>query len=354
MKIRVLIVDDSVLFRSQIQMALKDIPDLEVVGTAANGKIALEKLALQEVDLVTMDIEMPVMDGLEAVKEIRAKGIKSKIILFSSLSKPGAEKTFEGLRLGATDFATKPLSDGSALTPADKIKEALVPKILALFGRTATPSSVTKKMSPSTHISWETFNPQVMVIASSTGGPPALTDFFANFKEPVPYPILITQHMPPLFTTSLASTLAAVSGRVCKEAVQGETLVPNQMYVAPGDFHMRLGGDKSSPIIVLDQGPQRNYVRPCADFLFESAARIFGKNTLGLVFTGMGRDGADGAKAVKEVGGAILIQNEASCVVFGMPGAVYEAGHFDFEGRPQEMALKSQMVSKIRRIGHVA
>ena len=344
MSLRVLIIDDSVLFHSQIQMVLRDLPDLVVVSTSANGSLALE-----EVDLVIMDIDSPSIDGLNTIKEIRSKGTKTKILLFSPVSLTSTEKTFEGLRLGANDFAHKPAGDASASDFCNKIKEVLVPKILGLFGK-----AVTNKISLSSQTVWETLNPKVLVIASSTGGPAALTDFFANFKEPVSYPILITQHMPPLFTTAFAETLASVSGRVCKEAIQGEVLVANQMYVAPGDFHLSVGGDKSRPIVILDKGPQRNYVRPCADFLFESAAKIFGKNTLGIVFTGMGRDGADGAKVIKEMGGAILIQNEASCAVFGMPGAIHEAGHFDFEGRPQELALKVQAISKIIRIGHVA
>jgi two-component system chemotaxis response regulator CheB len=355
-KIKVLIVDDSVLFRTQIQQALKDCSDIEVIGTASNGKLGADKAIAMDADLVTMDIEMPEMDGITATKELRARGFKGKIILFSSLSKAGAEKTLEGLRNGASDFSTKPASDGSVLTPADKIKDALLPKILALFGRSSLPKPVVTAAPRASGFaySWETFNPQVLVIASSTGGPPALVEFFKLMKEPVGYPILVTQHMPPLFTASLAQTLGESCGKVSKEAVQGEPVVANRIYVAPGDFHMSIGGDKANPIIVLDQKAQRNYVRPCADFLFETAARIYGRNTLGIVFTGMGRDGADGAKAIKEVNGAVLIQNEETCAVFGMPAAVYEAGHFDLKGSPTDLAIKTSVISKIRRVGHVA
>lgn len=352
-KIKVLIVDDSVLFRTQIQQALKDCEILEVVGTASNGILGVDKAMSLEADLVTMDIEMPEMDGIAATKELRSRGFKGKIILFSSLSKAGAEKTLEGLRSGATDFSTKPGSDGSVLTPADKIRDALLPKILSLFGRSALPKPAPARAS-GLPFGWETFSPQILVIASSTGGPPALVEFFKSLKDPVGYPILVTQHMPPLFTVSLAQSLGEACGKVSKEAVNGEALVANRIYVAPGDYHMSIGGDKTAPIILLDQRAQRNYVRPCADFLFEAAARIFGRTSLGIVLTGMGRDGADGARAIKAVNGAVMIQNEETCAVFGMPGAVAEAGHFDLKGSPTDLAIKTSVISKLRRVGHVA
>lgn len=356
-KIRLLIVDDSVLFRSQIQLALKDCPDIEIVGAASNGKIACDKMANLVIDVCTLDIEMPEMDGIQTLKEMKARGIKTRAIMFSSQSKAGAEKTLEAMRIGAYDFCPKPMPDDSKMTPADKIKEALLPKILGLFNRKievtspriVLPSPVTK----STFV-WESFRPEALVIASSTGGPNALTDFFSAFKEPVPFPIFIAQHMPPVFTISFAERLGVASGKVAREAIHGEIAKPNQIYVVPGNYHMKLSGDKNAPMILLDQGPQRNFVRPCADFLFESAAKIYGRNLLGIVFTGMGRDGADGAVAVKGQQGCIMIQNEASCVVFGMPGAVYESGQFDFQGSPVELANKTLIAAKVKRVGHVA
>ncbi len=356
-KLKVLVVDDSALFRQKIQQALQGCDYVEIVGIAPNGKLAIDKMLSQEIDLCTLDVEMPVMDGIETLKEMRAKGIKTKAIMFSSVCKAGAEMTLEAMRNGAWDFVTKPVIDGSKLTPEEKIKEVLVPKIHAFVAMKDLPkkkSSDYQVTNSSKRFLWESFRPQALVIASSTGGPNALVEFFQNFNEPVPYPILVAQHMPPIFTASLAERLGMVSGKVAKEAVHGEILVSDQIYVAPGNFHMQLEGDRLSTKIVLNQDPLRNFIRPAADFLFETAAEIFGRNTLAIVFTGMGRDGADGANAIKNKGGAVLIQSEESCIVFGMPGAVFEAGSFDYIGSPQELAQKTKSVSKLKRPGYVA
>jgi two-component system chemotaxis response regulator CheB len=350
-KIKILIVDDSVLFRSQIQLALKDCPEIEIVGAASHGKIALDKLAFHDVDLMTLDLEMPILDGIETIKAMKEKNLKTKVIMFSSASRSGAEKTFEAMQLGAVDFVAKPQPDGTQITPADKIKEVLLPKILSLFGMHETKRLPIPKIENS---NLEFFRPEVLVIASSTGGPNALVEFCSQLHEIVPYPILIAQHMPPVFTASLAERLGAVCGKIAKEGVHGEVLQPNQIYVAPGNFHMRVVGEKNFPLLKLDQAEQRNYVRPCADYLFESAVSVYGKGTLGVVLTGMGRDGADGAKVIKQHGGMVFIQDENSSVVFGMPGAVYESQKFDYMGTPADLALKTLYVSKLRKGGHVA
>lgn len=347
--------DDSVLYRSQIQLALKDVPEIEIVCTAANGKSAIEKMLEHSIDICTLDIEMPLLDGIATLKEMKASKIKTKAIMFSSLTKVGAEKTLEALSLGAVDFVTKPDVDNTRFSPTQKIRDALLPKILAIHPPgtfNPQPTQIPKKDFPK--ISWEIFNPHILVIASSTGGPNALVEFFSQLKTPLPFPILITQHMPPIFTASLAERLGTYSGKISKEAEHGEVLKPNQIYVAPGSFHMSIVGDKKQSRISLDQGEMRNYVRPCADFLFESASQIFGRNTLGIVFTGMGRDGFEGAEAIKSKNGAVLIQNEESCVVFGMPGAIFEAGIFDYSGNPTDLAQKTLAISKIRRSGNAA
>jgi two-component system, chemotaxis family, protein-glutamate methylesterase/glutaminase len=358
--IRLLIVDDSVLFRSQIQLALKDCPDIEIVGAASNGKIACDKMTHLDVDVCILDIEMPEMDGIQTLREMRTRGIKTKAIMFSSQSKAGAEKTLEAMKIGAYDFCPKPVQDEARMTPADKIREALLPKILALFGRIESVIGLKQAISTSINkssknqFSWEKFRPEVLVIASSTGGPNALFDFFSNLREPLPFPILVTQHMPPVFTTSFAERLASACGKICREAVHGEIAKPDHVYVAPGNFHMKLSGDKNAPMIILDQGPQRNFVRPCADFLFESAAKIYTKNTFGIVFTGMGRDGSEGCEAIKSFEGAVMIQTEESCVVFGMPGAVFDSGNFDYQGDPIDLARKTLAVAMKKRVNNVA
>ena len=274
--------------------------------------------------------------------------------MFSSLTFDGAEKTLEAMKLGAFDFVTKPKTDDTNISPSNKIRDCLLPKILSLCEVPGQRSSAFQAKREQAAFQWGLFFPEVLVIASSTGGPNALVDYFSMLKDPLPFPILVTQHMPPLFTASLAERIGVHSNKVSKEAIHGEILRPNQIYIAPGDYHLSIVGDKKSPKIHLDQGPTRNYVRPCADYLFESAANVFGKNTLGIVFTGMGRDGADGAAAIKSKRGAVLIQNEESCVVFGMPGAVCSEGNFDFEGTPQDLANKTLNVSRVRRNGHVA
>lgn len=342
-KIKVLIVDDSVLFRSQIQQALKDCEQIEILGTASNGKIALDKLEAQPADVMILDLEMPVMDGITTVKELRQKRVATKVILFSSMSQSGAEKTLEAMKLGALDFVAKPTPDDNTLAPHEKIRSSLLPKILSLFPKVTPVISSTPARS---NFNWEVFRPEILVIASSTGGPNALNDFFQLLTAPVPFPILVTQHMPPVFTTSLAQRLGQISQKKSSEGIEGEVLQPNQIYVAPGNFHMSITGNRLQQTIHLDQGPMRNFVRPCADFLFESASQIFRKNTLGIVFTGMGRDGADGAQAIKSAGGSVLIQDQATSVVFGMPGAVFEAGHFDYAGSPADLARKVQLLSK--------
>ncbi len=352
-KIKVLIVDDSVLFRSQIQLALKDAPGIEIVGTAPNGRSAIERMKELDVDVCTLDIEMPVQDGLETLKEMRSLNLRTRAIMFSSLTVSGADKTLEALRLGAVDFVPKPRAeDATSESPAQRIRDVLLPKIFSLFPESTPP--LAKRAPLASKMSWERFIPEVLVIASSTGGPNALIEFFALLKAPLPYPVLVTQHMPPLFTASLAERIGGHSGKVALEAVHGEPLLPNRVYIAPGNFHLSIGGTRTSPLAILDQNPARNFVRPCADFLFESAASVFGRSTLGIVFTGMGRDGADGAAAIKAAQGAVLVQNAESCVVFGMPGAVTEEGNFDYTGSPTDLAHKTITLSSIRRTGNVA
>jgi two-component system chemotaxis response regulator CheB len=353
-KIKLLIIDDSVLFRSQIQLALKDVPEIEIVGSASNGRVAIEKMKELSIDICTLDVEMPILDGIGTLKEMRDLGIKTKALMFSSLTVSGAEKTLEAMSLGAVDFVTKPVVDDTQISPTHKIREALLPKILGLSNPLDKKTPKTLLNSDRPRFMWDLFFPEILVIASSTGGPNALVEFFSLMKDPLPFPILITQHMPPLFTASLAERLGFYSGKISSEAVDGEILRPNQIYVAPGNYHMRVAGDKKNPTVHLDKGPMRNYVRPCADFLFESASQLYGKNTLGIVLTGMGRDGFEGAMAIKEKRGAVLIQNEESCVVFGMPGVVFEGGYFDYTGTPQDLAFKTLAVARVRRTSNAS
>jgi two-component system chemotaxis response regulator CheB len=345
-KVRVLIADDSVVYRSQIKAALSNNPWIDIVGTASNGRFAIERLQQSPVDLLILDLEMPEMDGIQTLTELRAKGFTCKTLVFSSASKRGAEITMDALRLGAADFIAKP-SAGSASTPetdpSEKIRALLLPKVQALFPQVestaAAPSSprpaVEAQKFPS--LIWDLVSPQIIVIGSSTGGPSTLEEIFSQLTPPVSCPIVIAQHMPPIFTATLADRLSKASGIPAKEAKNGEILSKNCIYIAPGDFHLKLAGKPDCVIACLDQGPQVNWVRPAVDPLFSTAASIFGARCLAIVLTGMGSDGRYGAEAVKQAGGAVVIQSEKSCVVFGMPGAVFAANAYDRIASPREI-----------------
>lgn len=352
-KIKVLVVDDSVLFRSQIQKALARSTDIEVVGVSSNGKLALEKLQFMSVDLMTLDLEMPTMDGLETIKEMQKAGCKTKVILFSSSGRASCAKTLEALAAGAIDFIPKPMADGSTTPPEERIGNVLVPKITELFAQRKREPVEAPPMEGKSY-DWGNFRPEVLVIGASTGGPNALVEFFEKIKEPLPFPVLIAQHMPPLFTASLAERISKISGKVAKEAEHNELVKPNHIYLAPGDFHMRVSGERMHMRVTLDQGPQRNFVRPCIDHLFETAVELYGKNVLGIIFTGMGRDGADGAKEIKRLNGGMLVQNRESSVVYGMPGAVHDLGAFDHEGSPSELAQLVTALARKMRSAYVA
>lgn len=344
---RILVVDDSVVFRTQITQSLAGLPNIEVVGSAANGKIALQKIEQLSVDLITLDMEMPEMNGIETLKAMRAKGLRTKVIMFSSRTAKGAEKALEALREGADDVVAKPAGDQLNFEfAAQGVREALLPKILQFADKETIAKAQQiishdfkvfsepkgPRVSPYPKIPVDLFTPQVIVIASSTGGPPALESIFSGLKGPFRLPVLIAQHMPPVFTEILAKRLGEISGVPAKEAQDNAPLKPGEITVAPGDYHLTLQKGPMGVVIKTNRDPLRNSVRPAADFLFESAAQIYGSKCLGIVLTGMGEDGAAGAAQVRKMGGNILIQNKESCVVFGMPGAVFANDDYDGMG----------------------
>lgn len=339
---RVLIVDDSVVFRTQITHALENIPGVEVVGTAANGKIALEKLNQLSVDLVTLDMEMPGLNGIETLKEIRRQNFKVHVIIFSSQTQRGADSALDALREGADEVCAKPSGDNLNFEKAaDAVKEALLPKVIqfkAIDEKKVARVNPTSPAPAATNINsfkinvrktLATFQPAAIVIGCSTGGPAALESIFSQLKGPTKVPIFVTQHMPPVFTTSLAKRLGDISGIPSAEGKTSEIVTSNRIYVAPGDYHMDLELDGANVKIKLHQAPQRNSVRPAVDYLFETAAKIYGNKLLSIVLTGMGEDGLVGVKELRKKGGACLIQNQESCVVFGMPGAIFAADEYD-------------------------
>jgi two-component system chemotaxis response regulator CheB len=356
---RVLIVDDSVVFRSQISAALKGVPDVEVAGTAANGKIALQKLEQSSYDLVTLDMEMPEMDGLQTLREIRSKGFRVNVIVFSSQTVRGAEKAFEALQAGANDVVAKPSGEGLNLENASKfIAEALVPKVIQFLNHKpkSVNSSVKAPTLSQTPVSTKSTIEKrdlrkmlfrAVVIASSTGGPTALEAVFAQLTGPFTKPVFIAQHMGPVFTQILAKRLSEICGQPVHEAIHGQKVEAGHVYLAPGDFHLYVKKRDKDYYVHLDQSPLRNSVRPAADHLFESASEVYSENLLGVVLTGMGEDGAIGARKIREAHGGVVIQNKASCVVFGMPGTVFQNDDYDDMGDLTKIAdiLKSVLKS---------
>lgn len=348
---KVLIVDDSVVFRSTISTALANIAEIEVVGTAANGKVALQKLDQIEIDLITLDMEMPDMNGIDTLKALRAKGSKVKVIVFSSQTTRGAEKALEALREGADDVVAKPEGDNFNFeSAAQAVRSALLPKIIQfkdsrltslknniniseIARPTAADYAIREKVaikSPNLKQNLNLVLPQAIVIACSTGGPSALEKIFANFRGPIRIPILITQHMPPVFTEILARRIQELTQIPTSEGKNGELIQKGHIYIAPGDFHMEVVSETGGQArILLHQQPLRNSVRPAADFMFESASKVYRRGLMGFVLTGMGEDGAAGAKVIRSEQGAIAIQNKESCVVFGMPGAVFDMDEYD-------------------------
>jgi two-component system chemotaxis response regulator CheB len=319
--LKILVVDDSIVFRSAITQALQKVTGLNVFKSVVNGKLALDILRLHpDVDLITLDMEMPVMDGLETIKEIRKTNKDVTIIVFSSLTVKGAEKTIEALNAGADDFLAKP--EGM-----DSMEGELVQKVLAFKDRKIKRSTIVER-KVTTQAPLPTLNndmpikPKLILIGSSTGGPEALSTVFRSITEKVSVPMLLVQHMPPMFTEKLATALTKLSPVEVREAKTGDVLVPGVCLIAPGDYHMTINKDG---IISLNQKEKNCFVRPSVNVLLESVAENFNKQVLNIVLTGMGDDGAVGTKKISDKGAYTFIQDKESCIVWGMPGAVHKA-----------------------------
>lgn len=338
-KMRLLVVDDSVVVRRVLARTLADDPAIGFVSTAPNGRIALAKIAQDAPDLVTLDVEMPEMDGLTTLAALRKTNPFLPVIMFSVYTEPGSAATLDALASGAVDFVTKPPNGASADVASRVIREDLLPKIKLHFSnasgrRTPIVSAPTSPQAPSnlsaSAAPVEFCQPvDIVVIGVSTGGPSALDELFTIFPENFPVPILIVQHMPPVFTTLLAERLAAKS-RICvAEAHANPILTAGHAWLAPGGNHMIVERVEGETRIKVFQGPPENSCRPSVDVLFRSAAEVFGPNVLAVVMTGMGQDGFRGCQRIREAGGQILAQDQASSVVWGMPGFVAHAGLVD-------------------------
>ncbi len=352
MKYRVLVVDDSIVMRRIVRQSLESDPEIEVAGVAANGKIALAMVEQYTLDAITLDIEMPEMDGLQTLRELRARGVRTPVIMFSTLTERGALATLDALAAGADDYVAKPGNVDSVQDSMLRIRLEVIPKIKALCWKSKkTQSRVAPDVpmgpdgtirssiatAPTTSaaavlaqlLPVRNQRVDVVAIGTSTGGPNALAEVIPHLPANFPVPVVIVQHMPPTFTRFLAERLSATSPLLVKEGVSGTVIEPGHAWIAPGDFHMNLRREDSSVRLGVFQAQPENSCRPSVDVLFRSAAEVFGPNVLAVVMTGMGQDGLRGCELIKEAHGQVIVQDEASSVVWGMPGYVAKAGLAD-------------------------
>ena len=344
--IRVLVVDDSAVIRGLISRALEQDPAILVAGTAMNGECALSWMKSHPVDVVILDVEMPVMDGLTALKEIQNRFPDIPVIMASGLTSKGAETTVKALSLGAVGCVAKPQTS-SAAESIRVLSQELVMMIKAVGSKKTTPSKtipVSEKhvTTPSKIKQSDTHKkplfsknikfykqPEVLVIGTSTGGPKALAELLPQIPVDLPIPILIVQHMPPGFTEILAAHIEKDSGRTTVEAKHNELLESHKTYVAPGGSHLLIGEKDGHKVTIISQDPPEHFCRPSVNPLFRSAAEHFGNATLAVMLTGMGEDGIEGSFDIVHSGGTIIAQDEASSVVWGMPAAVVGSGLAD-------------------------
>lgn len=369
-KIKVLVVDDSLVVRKLIGDIVAAEADLELIGTASNGAAALGKLDQNKADVVVLDIEMPGMSGLDVVVEIRKRASPPAVIMFSATTQRAASTTLEALARGASDYVTKPTGTTGLDASMDVVRSQLLPKIRVLVPRgrsratslvppprpPSSPPPLTRSATPAASPPASPRTPSassvssaantsaaahgsissiaasvdrafdVLAIGSSTGGPNALAALLRELPKNLGVPVLIVQHMPPVFTKLLADRLAATSPLPAEEARDGQEIVPDHVYVAPGDHHMTVSRAGPRTTVVLNQDPPENSCRPAVDVLFRSVAATYGARTLAVVLTGMGQDGLVGAEIIQHAGGMILVQDEESSVVWGMPGFIARAG----------------------------
>jgi two-component system chemotaxis response regulator CheB len=339
---RVMVVDDSVVVRGLIARALESDPEIEVVASVSNGQQAVSAVGRYKVDVVVLDIEMPKMDGMAALPLLLKVDPRLKVIMISTPSRRSADLSLRALAEGAADYVTKP-STTRDLVSARDFQRDLVDKVKALAAtrrggsgrvsaRVAQPelaAGARARLLGAGPIALRKpgyRRPELLAIASSTGGPQALTAVLTGLGRDFHLPILVTQHMPPNFTAILADRLGRASGRPCKEAEDGEPVLHGYSYIAPGDSHMLIEWRGAKRVIKLDDGPPENFCRPAADPMLRSIARVCEGRALAVVLTGMGQDGTRGARMLVEAGGTVFAQDEATSVVWGMPGAVAAAG----------------------------
>jgi two-component system chemotaxis response regulator CheB len=335
-RVRVLIVDDSAVMRSLLRSVLLSDPGLDVAGTAADGASALEAIRLERPDLIVLDVEMPVMDGLVTLRELRARNHTMPVIMCSSLTQRGARVTIEALASGASDYVAKPSGQEGRESFIRALAQELIPRIRALTGHlqarpaAAAPPRTVLPMPPAPPPAPQMpAKPLVLAIGVSTGGPAALDVLLPELPAGFPLPVLIVQHMPEVFTRLLAERLSRRCALRVSEAAEGMPATAGGIYIARGNWHMEAlpATRPSAPATLhLTQDPPENHCRPAVDTLFRSTARVYGSGVLAVVLTGMGYDGLAGSRVIREQGGSVLAQDQATSTVWGMPGAVAQAG----------------------------
>ena len=324
--VRILVVDDAVVARRVISDILDAEDDFEVVGTAPNGNLALTKIARLHPDVVTLDIDMPELDGMQTLSAIRSSYPEIRVIMVSNHTQRGAAITVEALFCGASDYITKAARTSSAEEARLYLQEQLVPKVRALAPPAATAAAAARAQAAQP-ISRRRPPPiEIVVIGSSTGGPNALTTILESLPGDFPVPVLIVQHLPENFTTFLAKRLDSASALSVREAANRTPIEPGNVWIAPGNLHLETRSTSRGIELATTDGPLVNSCKPAADVLFRSAARCFGASVLAVVLTGMGQDGLDGCRSISAAGGQVIAQDRATSVVWGMPGQVAEAG----------------------------
>jgi two-component system, chemotaxis family, protein-glutamate methylesterase/glutaminase len=350
--VSVLVVDDSALMRNIISRIIEATPGLVLSDTAMNGVLALQTIPRRDPDIIVLDLDMPEMDGIEFLKERKRLGIDIPVIILSSVAKEGAHVTIEALTLGASDFITKPSGLGSSdiYTVAGELS-----RLLLAYGaqhrrrngrglpRHESETTVPLKLPKLLHKPGPL---EIIAIGISTGGPNALREVFAKIDADLPLPILVVQHMPPGFTEEFAKSLDRICPLEVKEAAAGDILRPGRVLIAPGDKHMVVEKRSLGTVIRLSDAPPENGHRPSADILFGSVARTYGHRAMGVIMTGMGRDGARELGSILNEGGLTLGQDEGSSVVFGMPKAAFEMGHVSQQVALCDMAATISSLAK--------
>jgi two-component system, chemotaxis family, protein-glutamate methylesterase/glutaminase len=339
--IRVLVVDDSVVVRRVVSEALAAESSIEVAGTAASGNIALAKIPQLAPDIVTLDVEMPGLNGLETLGEIHRLYPNLPVIMFSTLTEQAASVTLEALSRGASDYVTKPTRAESLALAMGQVRQELVAKITILTNR-----SFAARPAPSARPVTHSTPPQrvdVLAIGASTGGPNALAEVIPLLPKTFPIPVVVVQHMPALFTRLLAERLNSKAMLAVREGEAGAKLEPGCVWIAPGNYHMTVARKGKEVLLNLNQDAPENSCRPAVDVLFRSIAQTYGGHSLAVIMTGMGSDGTRGARAICDAGGHILAQDEPTSVVWGMPGAVVTAG---LATRVYPLSEISQVITK--------